>query len=347
MSSDEIIVSIGAKIDELIAGFNKAAEQVGESLGQIETRIATAAQTLDSKLAPAAEHASRSLNTIGQTSQGIGGALDDLHSKFSTALQVTGIAVAVEAVEKLKDALDETAERAMEFQHLGESVGVGAVAMQGLAAAADAAGISSSRLERTMFLIQARMQQAAEQGGEAAEKFNRLGISTEELGDSSFTAIDAMERMGAASNTNAQLIGVLGARGAEVIPMLRAVAQNHGLVASAATGVNALLPSEIAVMEEYHSTDATATTQLENVATRLLAGAVPALEEMVTEFKEVTTVGPVMQSVLDGISATLKFVVVSAVELGYAFKGAIDVILNGLKLVIDPIATTGAALAAV
>src|ERR1700730_16830241 len=107
MADDDILVSIAANIEQLLAGFNKAAEDVGASLGTIETHVSNASASLQEKLAPAAEHASESLHHIHETSEGLGGALSELKEKFATAMEVTGIALAYEALEKLKEMLDE------------------------------------------------------------------------------------------------------------------------------------------------------------------------------------------------------------------------------------------------
>jgi hypothetical protein len=188
------------------------------------------------------------------------------------------------------------------------------------------------------------MQQAAENGGAMAEKFNALGISNAQLGDSAFSVVDAMAALGKESNSNAELIGMLGARSAAVIPILREMAQNHQLAAEAAEHVGALLPSEIAAMQEYHAAVATLTEQFENFATRALASVVPAMRELVSEFMDITNNGQGVKDALSIIGDVLGSVVVSAVQLGYAFKGALDIIINGASLAVDPLLRLGQAM---
>jgi phage-related protein len=139
VASEEIVVSIGAKIDELIAGFTKAADSVGESLGTIETHVADVSSSLEQKLAPATEAAAGQIKSLHESTEGIGGALGELKEKFSAAMEFTGLAVGIELFDKLREKLDELADRAIEFQHLGEELGVGSTAMQGLDAAANEA----------------------------------------------------------------------------------------------------------------------------------------------------------------------------------------------------------------
>ena len=188
MADEDVVVGISANIAELLAGFNQAAETITASLASIESKVNDASSALEGKMAPAAEHAAESLHGIHEESAGLGGALEELKGKFSEAMEITGIAIAYEAFEKLRELLGELSERAIEFGHAGEAIGIGAVEFQGLAQAAEDAGVGSSRLERVMFTLQQRMQQAQEQGGEAAQKFNNLGISNRMLGDTALQA---------------------------------------------------------------------------------------------------------------------------------------------------------------
>jgi len=346
MADEDVVVGISANIAELLAGFNQAAETITASLASIESRVNDASSALEEKMAPAAEHAAESLHHIHEESEGVGGALEDLKGKFESAMEFTGLALAYEALEKLKEKLDELSERAIEFEHLGESLSIGAVAMQGLEAAANESGISTSKLERVMFTLTQRMEQARASGGAAAEKFNDLGISSDMLGDSSFTAVNAMEVLGRETNSNAELIGLLGARMAMIVPMMREMAENHNLAAEGAAKVNALLPSEIAEMTEYHALIAQLTEQFENFASRLLTSVIPAIKEFSADFKELFTVGETGQFVFAEIVYAVQEVVLTVTELAYAFKGAIDVIINGLAVIVKPIAGVAAAMAA-
>jgi len=344
MADDDILVSIAANIEQLLAGFNKAADDVGASLSTIESHIGNASSSLEEKLAPASEHAAESLKHIHEESEGLGGALEDLKGKFDHALEVTGIAIAYEAFEKLRDVMAELSERAVEFGHLGESLGVGAVAIQGLEDAAEDAGVSTSKLERVMFMLTQRMEQATQQGGEAALRFNKLGISNDDLTSSTFNIIDAMQRLGEETNSNAELIALLGARSAMVIPIMREMAKNHDMAAESARQVNALLPSEISAMLAYHKTMNDVKDVVENLASRIMIALIPMMQELVVEFRDLTTVGPVAQLILNGIGEALKTIVMVVTELAYGFKGAIDIILNALNLLISPIAAVGAAI---
>lgn len=345
--ADDILVTISAQIDQLIAGFNEASDQTAETLAQLQTQVNSASDAIESKLSPAADNASKSLEKIGESSEGVGGALESIKGKFDTLFQVTGIAAAYEILNRMAEKMTELTERAMEFRHSAEMFGITTTEVQGLHAAMDELTGSSDRLDRVMLTLQQKMVAAAEKGGPLADKFASLGITMDQLQDPTFGVTKAMEALGEEVNSNRELIGLLGPRAAGVIPLLREMAQNHDLAAEAAKKVNALMPSEIQYLATYGGHLKNVSTEFQNWESRVAIGVIPALKEMEREIRELIADGSNFQPIWDFISDTLKAIVVDAVALGYAFRGAFDIIMNGIRMVIDPIAAMGAALVAV
>ena len=218
-----------------------------------------------------------------QAISGVGDSLDTLQNAFKTAFEITGIAAAIESVKKLGEALSQAAERATQINVSSQSLGISVTEFQGLQVMAAQAGVSTETLGRSLATLQSRMAQAGEQGGQAAEKFNALGITTEQLRDPTFTVIDAMEEMGAKSNSNAAIMAELGARGRMLIPILRELAENHNAAAEAAEKAGALTKAEIAGLESYHAQVEITDMAWDNFKARVLTGVMPAMQGLLQQ----------------------------------------------------------------
>lgn len=324
--ADDILVTISAQINQLLEGFNSASEATAAALSKLQDQVAATSDAIEGRLSSSAQQASESIKQLGESSGSIGGALEDVKDKFQTAFDVAGITLAYEAVKKVVESVNELAQRAVEMEHASETLGITTSQFQGLQVAAATTGVPVERLERSMMMLTQRMMQAAELGGKQAEKFDALGLSVDKLRDPFFNIIEAMEQLGVHANTNQELIGLLGARTAPIIPVLREMAQNHDLLRESAEKVNALLPSEIAALKEYHATVEVAKTQFENFASRISIAVVPALEEMLRDFKELASGGGPLDAVFQELVEDLKSVVIIVTTAAYAFKGLIDVV---------------------
>lgn len=222
---------------------------------------------------------SETVDAIKERFEGINSSFESMKSIFEATL-------AVLSGGELAKALAEVAERAEGIRESAQIFSMTTTELQGLQVVAEETGVSSEKLQRTMATLEQKMRNAGESGGKAAEKFNQLGITTEQLQDPTFSVEDAMAKLGSATNSNAELLGVLGARGAALIPMMRELATNHEAVAEAASEVGALLPQEIDALTGYHEQWEITSTAMDNFKARVLSGVIPAMETLLTQMTQ-------------------------------------------------------------
>lgn len=221
MANEDIMVSIGAQIDDLIAGFNAAAEGVTNSLGEIQTSVASTSEAMQSQLVPAVENANQHLQEIHETTQGVGGALEEIKEKFSKAFEATGAAVAYEAVMKVGEAVEQLGERATQMQSLSKVLNVTVEQFQAMQLAAMAGGTSVEVFARATERLDATLTQARDGSGQAVEKLKQLGITTEQINDPMFqtndllmTLHERLENTGTSQSMMNELIKEFGPRAA-------------------------------------------------------------------------------------------------------------------------------------
>lgn len=313
---------------------------------EVQVKITGDATGAEGAMNDASDAVKSGASKMQDSFEGLGGAIEDIQGRFKTAFDAVGITLAYEAIRKVSDGVAELAERATQMKVGADTFGITTTSLQGLQQMALESGVGVDQLQRTMTTLESRMRTAGEMGGQMAARFNALGISTEQLRDPSFSVVDAMQAIGSASNSNAEILALLGTRGAALLPVLRDLAANHNATAEAASRVNALMPDEIASLEKYHETVATAETQLQNFESRLAIGVLPALKEMIREFEEVVTGGGPLSDLFSELGKWLGAAVVDATALAHAFVGAFDVIINGASLVVEAVKSVGASLVA-
>jgi len=233
----------------------------------------------------------RAQQAAARTAGDIKQQFEQVNAGFNNLKTAVTAVVAAFAGGEIAAKLSEMAERAEEMRKASEIFNLSTTALQGLSVMAERTGVSSEYLERAMTTLEQRMRQAGEQGGVIAERFNALGISTQELRDPTFSVQEAMERLGESTNSSAALLAVLGARGAQLIPLMRELARNHQAAGEAAREVGALTESEIATLSRYHGQIAIVNTEWENFSSRLLTEAAPALGELQQQLFNVLTAG--------------------------------------------------------
>ena len=282
--------------------------------GDVNLTISGDDAGLIAALDQAAASVTEKVGEMKETFASIGEGMNSLVGGF-------GAFAAIFAGGEIASQMNEVAERAEQISLSAQTMGVSTAALQGLQAAAATTGVSSEQLSTVMAALQGRMAQAAEIGGTSAERFTALGISMQELRDPSFSVIDAMTQMGSASNSNAALLAVLGARGAQLIPLMRSLAENHNLVADAAKEVGALLPGEIDALQRYKDATALLGIEFDNLKGHLGAYVVESS-------------GPLMsaiESVMHGFSGTVDSTVPLKVAFG-TLEAAAVVIVDAFKL---------------
>jgi hypothetical protein len=281
--ADALEFDFTAQVSDLLAGLQSAQDAMSKTLDGMSAQIDQVSSKLDAELPQASAKAATALDQVKESSEGLGGALSAMKNALSTALEVTGIAAAAEGVHKLMEEFGEAADRAVQFKQAAQITGTTTEQFQGIAAAAAEMNIPVERVTRTMEQLQAKMIEAAKPGSEAAKVFSDLGITMQQLQDPSFDVIKAMEQLGVHANSNAQLIQLLGARGAVLIPLLREMATNHDLLGESFAKVGGLADNTINTLAGYNAVIATAGEQWENFKSRMLAAVVPAFVEVIQQ----------------------------------------------------------------
>jgi hypothetical protein len=124
---------------------------------------------------------------------GVGGALEEIRGKISSAFEVTGIAVAYEAVERLGAEIEKLGERAIQMRSYSEILNVDVQQFQAMQVAAEEAGVSTEVLARASERLSVMLNEARNHSSSAVEKLFALGITTEEIADPAFQLIQLLQ----------------------------------------------------------------------------------------------------------------------------------------------------------
>lgn len=246
---------------------------------------------IDADVSPFEEAMLRAQQAANRSVAEIREQFEQLNSGFGNLKTMFASVVAAFSGGEIAAKLNEIAERAEGIRKSSEIFNLSTTALQGLEAMAARTGVTSEYLQRAMATLEQKMRSAGEEGGNAAKKFNALGITTDELKDPAFSVQDALERMGASGNSSAAILAVLGARTSQLIPLMRELARNHDAAAEAARQVGALTEQEIAVLARYHGQVQTVNTEWANFTSRILGEAAPALGELQQQLFNVLTAG--------------------------------------------------------
>jgi hypothetical protein len=221
--------------------------------------------------------------------ESIKGSLESVRGSFSTITTAAKAFAAVLTGGELGRVMGEIAERAEKIAVSASELGIGTTQLQGLQVVAAQTGISSDNLSRELLTLRQRLVQAGETGGFAAERFTNLGLTTGQLLDPTLSVVTAMEIMGRASNSNAALTAVLGARASGLIPVMRQLAADHGLLARAFEEVGGLTETEINQLRAYREGLDLNTVAWQNFSARVSLGVVPALEAAAAQLLQFAT----------------------------------------------------------
>jgi hypothetical protein len=288
MAADEIVVSLGVKIDQLINGFEKAAADVGESLAKIETSISATSSALEDKLAPAAQHAEEELTHLHESTEGIGGALAGLREQFGALLEFSGIAAGVEIFAKLGEEIEKVGARAVQLHTLSEVIGVDTDRLQALQLAAEEAGVGEETLTRATIRLAETLAQARTGASSATDKLLALGVASSQIHDPTFTMGALLEQLhdrltdsATATETQAALMQTFGSRAALVVEALKAYAGSEEAVAEKMKAVAGLTEEEIARLKEAKTWWGELGTEIENITAKTFVAATEKIHDLI------------------------------------------------------------------
>jgi hypothetical protein len=231
-------------------------QQVASDMLHARQAAAALGEQLEKSGASFANFGARATQTTG----GIGGALQELQGKFATAMQFTGIGIAIAGFEKLAQAVSRLGERAAEMRSTADVLGVSIQEYQAMSAAADQAGVSTETLARFAERLVGILQQARDGSGEAAEKLKLLGISNQQIASSTFGVNDVLGVLHArltdvttAQQEHNEILAQFGPRGANAIEVIKTYSGSVAQVAALMRELNGVNAQQAKSAAELHA----------------------------------------------------------------------------------------------
>jgi hypothetical protein len=152
------------------------------ALQQCRDAINSTSSTIKSSLAGL----NSPLNDVSKHIEGIGGIVDGLKAKFSTAFAFTGIAAGLEIFEKVGEEISKLSERATKIATMSDVLGLTSTQFQTLQVAAEGTGVSIDVVSNAVEKLKELLGAARDGSGEAIDKLHQLGITNEQIHDPTF-----------------------------------------------------------------------------------------------------------------------------------------------------------------
>lgn len=274
-----------AETAALSSEFNKLARaSVGGGLDSSgQQRYAQLANDVAAARARLAEM-SEQFKATSATSAGLGGALDEMHSKLSQAFAAAGIGIATEGIIKLGEAITTLGDRAIEIRSMSEVLGLTTSQFQAMSVAGEEAGVSAEVFARAGEKLTNMLTEARNGSGKAIEQLHQLGITTGDIASPTFQLNSALavlkqrlEDTNSAEQTRKALLQDLGSKTALAIQAIEAYDGSQAGVAGAMAKVNGLSTEQIARLAEMKTGWSELTTAAANAGAKMLAAAGDAL----------------------------------------------------------------------
>lgn len=295
MGGNNLSVRITADVVDLQQKFATARAEAS-SLSSEMTKLAkaSAAGTLDSagqsafaqiaqqylQAKSAAAGYSAQIRENVEANRGFGGSIDEARSKLSTLFQVTGAAVAYEAVSKLVQIVTQLGERAIEIRSMSDVLQVTTGQFQAMSVAAEEAGVSDSILLRANEKLVATLLEARNHNGAAIESLQQLGITIEQIRDPTFDLNSVLAVIGGRLRNSATsaaemaaATALLGGRAALAAEAWKQYEASAAGVAAADEKVGALNDTQLDRLKEMSTWWKELGTSAANAAAKLLVAA--------------------------------------------------------------------------
>jgi hypothetical protein len=269
--------------------------------------VQNSAKQAFSAVGDSASGAAQSFEKMGSSMKdsigGIGGALEDIKAKISTAFQFAGIAAGIEAIQLLQSEVQKLGDRATQINLLSSTIGETVEQFQAMQHAAEATGVSSEVLTRATERLANLLNEAGQGSGGAIDKLRQLGVTTEQLSDSSFNVVGVLETVKArlndsstAAETQAALLQTLGVRGATAAQAIKALDLSESGVQKAMNEVNGLTDYQTKRLQEMGTWWKQLGTEIENTTSKLLVSATDAAKALATGWNKPGLLGNVTDS---------------------------------------------------
>lgn len=195
--------------------------------------------------------------TVTEEGAGVSAMLEEMQGKFSAAFQFTGVTVAIEAVHKLAETIEEMGSRAAEMRTTSDVIGITVEQFQAMQVAAEEAGVSTETLTHAAEHFVTILSEARDGSSAAIEKLLSLGVTTEQINDPLFKLNDLFQVLHdrltnpvTAAATMTALLVVLGARAGLAAEALKLFDGSAESVAKAMERVNGLNAEQAKQLQE-------------------------------------------------------------------------------------------------
>jgi hypothetical protein len=195
------------------------------------------------------------LRATADSAGGLGSALSGIRGQLSTAFEITGIAAAYEGIRQVGEVIEQLGDRAVQVQTLSAVLNVSTSEMQALKLAASEVGVPIESVARVVEKLDVLLGDARADIGPAIQKLSDLGITADQIKDPLFDSSKMIQALHAsltdshtAVETHNALLKELGARGAQVVEVIRAVDLSEQGVAKSMKAVNGLTGDHIGAL---------------------------------------------------------------------------------------------------
>jgi len=274
MADETVRVQITADVSSLQAGMAQAQSAAASAMQQISLAVDQGTRSY-SQLEIALTTVSPAIQEAGKTAEESVGGIEHLSSALKSGLQATGVFLLIEGFSKLKDAIAQTTERAVEIHTMAEVLSVTTAQFQAMQVAAEEAGVSSEQFGRATERLVQMLLAARDGSGAAVEKMLEMGITTAQIADKTFGTNELLqvlhERLNdssTASETMAAITKELGARMAVAAEALKEYEGSAAGVAARDAEINALSDQQIGRLKEIHAWWGEVGTAIANAASK-------------------------------------------------------------------------------
>lgn len=292
------------------------------------------------------------VDSVKSAISGIGGPIGEIMGSLSELAEAFAAAF---AVEKIAEFVEKYAEMGASIDHMSHSLGMSAEDASTLTVAFDAMGLGGQRAQMAMMRLDRNIVQAQQNAsGPAAQAFRALGISMEQVKNSSpeqmlMLLADRFSTTQDGVNKTTAAMALLGRTGAQMIPFLdagRAGLEEFNNVAKQTGKVWSTEQSERA--ERTSIGVSTLGDAFSGLGKTIFNEVEPAFDAIVTDlitlvenFNKAISAGGKFEGVLEGVAVTAKIIaktfddLVAIIDLAYQafaqFEHAVDSVIAGVE----------------
>jgi len=258
-ADDTVTVQYLADISDLQAKFDSLGDSANEAMDKVTQESEKAGESIEKNIGDGAEKAKKQLEELAEEPVNLGRSFEELHTTIMQAFEASGILLAVEAIHKVSEALEEAAAHATQIENMSDVLGINTDQYQALEAAADRAGVGMNMVSRTLIRLEEDFRKGGASSDAAADKLMNLGFTMEQVTDKGFTNIQMIatlaEHLQNAATHGKTMEGVTAAFGARAKQVAEALKEFDGSAEGmkrALAAINAVGEEDLGVLHKIH-----------------------------------------------------------------------------------------------